>query len=85
MPSIARLFRSSAMRQDALAGCDGHTCAAADYICNPEAHALLGDTFAASDDAAAAKTEYAAGLHSSELDPVFQASLLARLQSMVAR
>ncbi len=51
---------------------------------NPEVHALLGDTFAASGDKAAAQTEYAAALHSSELDPVFGKSLLNRLQSQVA-
>ncbi len=48
---------------------------------NPEAHAILGDTFAASGDKAAAQAEYSAALHSSELDPVFQKGLLAQLHS----
>ncbi|HTC75530.1 MAG TPA: glycosyltransferase family 39 protein, partial [Edaphobacter sp.] len=46
---------------------------------NPEAHALLGDALAATGDAKAAQSEYAAALHSSELDPAFQKSLLAEL------
>jgi hypothetical protein len=46
---------------------------------NPEAHALLGDALAATGETRAAQSEYAAALHSSELDPVFQKSLLAAL------
>jgi hypothetical protein len=46
---------------------------------NPEAHAILGDALAATDDLPAAQAEYLAALHSSELDPVFQKDLLARL------
>src|ERR1700730_6553757 len=46
---------------------------------NPEAHALLGDALAATGDTRAAQSEYAAALHSSELDPAFQKSLLAEL------
>lgn len=52
---------------------------------NAEAHALLGDTLAASGDKAAAQTEYSEAIHSSELDPVFQKSLLNHLQSQVAQ
>jgi thioredoxin-like negative regulator of GroEL len=48
---------------------------------NPEAHALLGDALAAAGETSAAQSEYAAALHSSELDPVFQKSLLAELQA----
>ena len=46
---------------------------------NPEAHALLGDALAATGETRAAQSEYAAALHSSELDPAFQKSLLAEL------
>jgi len=46
---------------------------------NPEAHALLGDALAATAETRAAQSEYAAALHSSELDPAFQKSLLAEL------
>lgn len=48
---------------------------------NPDAHTLLGDSFAASGNNQAAQTEYAAAIHSSELDPVFQKALLAQLQA----
>ena len=48
---------------------------------NPEAHTILGDTFAAAGDTTAARAEYSAALHSSELDPVFQKELLAQLQA----
>lgn len=47
---------------------------------NPEAHALLGDTFAAAGDTTAAHSEYSAALHASELDPVFQKSLWTHLR-----
>jgi Flp pilus assembly protein TadD len=46
---------------------------------DPEAHALLGDALAATGETRAAQSEYAAALHSSELDPAFQKSLLAEL------
>jgi hypothetical protein len=46
---------------------------------NPTAHALLGDALAATGETSAAQSEYLAALHSSELDPVFQKSLLAKL------
>jgi thioredoxin-like negative regulator of GroEL len=46
---------------------------------NPEAHALLGDALAATGETRAAQSEYLAALHSSELDPAFQKSLLAEL------
>jgi hypothetical protein len=46
---------------------------------NPEAHALLGDALAATGETSAAQSEYLAALHSSELDPAFQKSLLAEL------
>ena len=46
---------------------------------NPTAHALLGDALAATGETSAAQAEYATALHSSELDPVFQKSLLAEL------
>jgi Dolichyl-phosphate-mannose-protein mannosyltransferase len=52
---------------------------------NPEAHAILGDTFAAAGDTTAAQAEYFAALHSSELDPVFQKGLLAQLQAKTKR
>lgn len=52
---------------------------------NPEAHAILGDTFAAAGDTTAARAEYSAALHSSELDPVFQKGLLAQLQAKTKR
>jgi Dolichyl-phosphate-mannose-protein mannosyltransferase len=48
---------------------------------NPQAHTILGDALAATGDAAAAQSEYAAALHSPELDPVFQKSLQAELQA----
>jgi thioredoxin-like negative regulator of GroEL len=48
---------------------------------NPEAHALLGDALAATGETTAAQSEYAAALHSSELDPAFQKNLLAELQA----
>jgi len=46
---------------------------------NPEAHALLGDALAATGETSAAQSEYLAALYSSELDPAFQKSLLAKL------
>ena len=46
---------------------------------NPQAHALLGDALAATGETRAAQSEYAAALHSSELDPAFQKNLLAEL------
>jgi len=46
---------------------------------NPTAHALLGDALAATGETNAAQSEYLAALHSSEIDPVFQKSLLAKL------
>ncbi len=46
---------------------------------NPEAHMILGDALAVAGDASAAQREYAAALHSSELDPVFQKSLVVEL------
>jgi hypothetical protein len=52
---------------------------------NPEAHAILGDAFAAADDTTAARAEYSAALHSSELDPIFQKGLLAQLQAKTKR
>ena len=52
---------------------------------NPEAHAILGDTFAAAGDTTAARAEYSAALHSSELDPVFQKGLLVQLQAKTKR
>jgi thioredoxin-like negative regulator of GroEL len=52
---------------------------------NPEVHAILGDTFAAAGDTTAARAEYSAALHSSELDPVFQKGLLAQLQAKTKR
>ncbi|HEY4357792.1 MAG TPA: glycosyltransferase family 39 protein [Acidobacteriaceae bacterium] len=39
---------------------------------NPRAHMILGDALAATGDAMAAQSEYAAALQSPELDPVFQ-------------
>jgi tetratricopeptide (TPR) repeat protein len=47
---------------------------------NPRAHAVLGDAAAAAGDTASAQAEYAAALHSPELDPVFQKSLINKLQ-----
>jgi 4-amino-4-deoxy-L-arabinose transferase-like glycosyltransferase len=52
---------------------------------NPEAHAILGDTFAAAGDMTAAQAEYSAALHSSELDPIFQKGLFAQLQAKTKR
>jgi thioredoxin-like negative regulator of GroEL len=46
---------------------------------NPKAHMILGDALAATGDAMAAQSEYAAALQSSELDPVFQKSLVDEL------
>ncbi|GAC1360206.1 MAG: phospholipid carrier-dependent glycosyltransferase [Acidobacteriaceae bacterium] len=48
---------------------------------NPKAHMILGDALAATGDAMAAKSEYAAALQSSELDPVFQKSLVDELHT----
>jgi thioredoxin-like negative regulator of GroEL len=48
---------------------------------NPKAHMILGDALAATGDARAAQSEYAAALQSSELDPVFQKSLLDELNA----
>jgi hypothetical protein len=48
---------------------------------NPKAHMILGDALAATGDARAAQSEYAAALQSSELDPVFQKSLLDELHA----
>jgi len=48
---------------------------------NPQAHMVLGDALAATGDAKAAQSEYAAALQSSELDPVFQKGLLDQLQA----
>ncbi len=48
---------------------------------NPAAHMILGDSLAATGDASAAQSEYEAALQSSELDPVFQKSLLDELQA----
>jgi thioredoxin-like negative regulator of GroEL len=47
---------------------------------NPKAHLILGDALAATGDSISAQSEYAAGLQSSELDPVFQKSLFDQLQ-----
>jgi len=52
---------------------------------NPEAHALLGDALAATGETSAAQSEYLAALHSSELDPGFQKSLLAELLAKTSR
>jgi dolichyl-phosphate-mannose-protein mannosyltransferase len=46
---------------------------------NSEAHAILGDALTATGDVTAAQMEYAAALHSSELDPTFQKALLVEL------
>jgi len=46
---------------------------------NPTAHTLLGDALAATGETSAAQSEYLAALHSPELDPVFQKSLLTKL------
>ena len=46
---------------------------------NPTAHTLLGDALAATGEMSAAQSEYLTALHSSELDPVFQKSLLTKL------
>jgi hypothetical protein len=48
---------------------------------NPKAHMILGDALAATGDEMAAQSEYAAALQSSELDPVFQKSLLDELHA----
>jgi hypothetical protein len=48
---------------------------------NPKTHMILGDALAATDDARAAQAEYAAALQSSELDPVFQKSLVDELHA----
>ena len=48
---------------------------------NPTAHMILGDALAATGDATAAQSEYAAALQSSELDPVFQKSLIEELHA----
>jgi Flp pilus assembly protein TadD len=48
---------------------------------NPNAHMILGDALAATGDARAAQSEYAAALQSSELDPVFQKGLLDELRA----
>jgi hypothetical protein len=48
---------------------------------NPTAHMILGDALAATGDATAAHSEYAAALQSSELDPVFQKSLIDKLHA----
>jgi Dolichyl-phosphate-mannose-protein mannosyltransferase len=48
---------------------------------NPTAHMILGDALALKGDAMAAQAEYAAALQSSELDPVFQKSLINELHA----
>ena len=48
---------------------------------NPKAHMILGDALAATGDARASQSEYAAALQSPELDPVFQKSLLDELHA----
>ena len=48
---------------------------------NPKAHMILGDALAATGDAMAAQSEYAAALQSSELDPVIQKSLIGELHA----
>jgi Flp pilus assembly protein TadD len=50
---------------------------------NPEAHMMLGDSLAATGDAAAAQSEYAAALHSPKLDPTFQRELLEELRAKI--
>jgi hypothetical protein len=50
---------------------------------NPEAHMVLGDALAATGDTISAQSEYATGLQSSELDPVFQKSLRDKLQKKI--
>jgi hypothetical protein len=50
---------------------------------NPEAHMMLGNALAATGDAAAAQTEYAAALHSPKLDPTFQRQLLEELRAKI--
>jgi hypothetical protein len=52
---------------------------------NPKAHMILGDALAATGDAMADQSEYAAALQSSELDPVFQKSLLDELHAKTKR
>jgi predicted negative regulator of RcsB-dependent stress response len=42
---------------------------------------ILGDALAATGDAMAAQSEYAAALQSSELDPVFQKRLVDELHA----
>jgi hypothetical protein len=48
---------------------------------SPRAHTVLGDAAAAAGDTTSAQAEYTAALHSPELDPVFQKSLIKKLQS----
>jgi hypothetical protein len=48
---------------------------------NPKAHMILGDALARTGDARATQSQYAAALQSSELDPVFQKSLLDELHT----
>jgi len=52
---------------------------------NPTAHLILGDALAATGDAMAAQSEYAAALQSSELDPVFQKRLIDELHAKTKR
>jgi thioredoxin-like negative regulator of GroEL len=48
---------------------------------NPMARMILGNALAATGDAMAAQSEYAAALQSSELDPVFQKRLVDELHA----